>query len=320
MNDFDWLNDPQAAYDEWQRNDAVGADRRPFAEQSITQHRSMFARFHRHLATHGKTVATFGAAEIDNFFNTLAQEARPDTTTQLRYLKLIDRVSRHLVAMEVRKDNPASLMLVGQAWPEAEPTPIFLSETNDKRLQLTCVTAAESTFKELRSVAIVAMFLGTGITAAECRQLGVDDLNVDGLRPDVYVKKRGPRIARRVPLEPFCIDILREYVLARKNIACPTSYLFIATGTGKPMKDDTLGKSVRNALEKIKVTAADMSPRLLRNTYGRRRIIAGCTNEQVSNLLGLSSHRTTARLRHTLELSGLEPIEESRKTVNPDLS
>ncbi|WP_250495008.1 hypothetical protein [Caballeronia sp. GAWG1-1] len=46
MNNLDWLTDPQAAYDEWQRNDAVGAGRCPFGEQSIIQHQSMFLRFH----------------------------------------------------------------------------------------------------------------------------------------------------------------------------------------------------------------------------------------------------------------------------------
>jgi site-specific recombinase XerD len=315
MNDLDWLADPQAAYDEWQRNEAVGADRRPFAEQSITQHRSMFARFHRHLAIHGKTMATFGSAEIDIFFNTLARESRPDTTTQLRYLKLIDRVSRHLVAMEVRKDNPASLMLVGQAWPEEEPTPVFLSQADDMRLQRACVAPADAPFKQLRSVAIVALFLGTGITSAECRQLNLDDLGVDGLRPDVYIEKRGPRIARRVPLELFCVDVLREYVSARRLLVCPTRFLFVATATGKPMKDDTLGKCVKNALGKINVTAADMSPRLLRNTYGRRHIAAGNTNEQVSNLLGLSSHRTVARLRQTLDVRPEIPAENDSSRV-----
>ena len=303
MNDPDWLRDPDAAYEDWQRTDAAGADRRPFAEQSIIQHRSMFARFHRHLASHGRTVATFGSAEIDDFFGALAGDARPDTTTRLRYLKLIDRFSRHLVAMDVRKDNPASLMLVGQAWPEDEPMPVHLSEEDDRRLQATCVAPPEAPFKQLRSVAVVAMFLGAGITSAECRQLELDDLNVDGLRPDVFVKKRGPRIARRVPLDSFSIDVLREYANARRVLAVPTSYLFIATATGKPMKDDTLGKCVRSALAAIKVRAADMSPRLLRNTYGRRHISAGCTNQEVSNLLGLSSHRTAVRLRHTLELS-----------------
>lgn len=92
MNELDWLRDPQAAYDDWQRHEAVDADGRPFAELSITQHRSMFARLHRYLTSRGKTVANFGAAEIDGFFSALANDARPDTTTRLRYLKLIDRV------------------------------------------------------------------------------------------------------------------------------------------------------------------------------------------------------------------------------------
>src|SRR5260370_8192458 len=303
MNELDWLHDPDTAYENWQRTEAAGADRRPFAEQSIIQHRSMFARFNRHLAIHGKTVATFGSAEIDGFFSVLGSDARADTSTRLRYLKLIDRLSRHLVAMDVRKDNPASLMHVGATGPEDEPTPFYVSDVDDKRVQVTCVARPDAPFKQLRSVAIVAMFLGAGITLAECRQLELEDLNVDGLRPDVFVKKRGPRIARRIPLDSFSIDILREYVNARKMLAGSSKYLFIATATGKPMKDDTLGKCVKSYLAPIKVTTADMSPRLLRNTYGRRHIAAGCTNEQVSNLLGLSSHRTAARLRHTLELS-----------------
>jgi site-specific recombinase XerD len=79
--------------------------------------------------------------------------------------------------------------------------------------------------------------------------------------------------------------------------------LFLATAAGKPMKDDTLGKCVRIAMLSVNMTAADMSPRLLRNTYARRHLQAGKTDEEVANLLGLSSHRTSARLRQTLEPS-----------------
>ena len=68
------------------------------------------------------------------------------------------------------------------------------------------------------------------------------------------------------------------------------------------MKDDTLGKCVRAGLRSPGVSAAAESPRLLRNTCGRRHISLGKTNEQASNLLGLSSHRTAARLRQTLDL------------------
>jgi site-specific recombinase XerD len=203
--------------------------------------------------------------------------------------------------MEIRKDNPAATMLVGASWPEDEPTPVFLSETNDKRMQAACIVPPDATFKQLRDIAVVGVFLGSGITAAECRNLRMEDVDVDGIRPDVYVQKQGPRIARRVPLDDFALDVVRKYGHTRASLGDGSGYFFIATATGKPMKDDTLGKCVRSALAALDITAGDMSPRLLRNTYGRRHICIGGTNEQVSNLLGLSSHRTATRLRQTID-------------------
>jgi hypothetical protein len=46
-----------------------------------------------------------------------------------------------------------------------------------------------------------------------------------------------------------------------------------------------------------------MSPRVLRNTYARRLLLAARTNEEVSRLLGLVSQRTVVRLRATIRLA-----------------
>ena len=43
-----WHLDPARAYADWQAREAAGADRRPFAQQSIVQHRAMFDRFNRY--------------------------------------------------------------------------------------------------------------------------------------------------------------------------------------------------------------------------------------------------------------------------------
>jgi hypothetical protein len=63
------------------------------------------------------------------------------------------------------------------------------------------------------------------------------------------------------------------------------------------MSDMVLIKIVRLALEAIDFRAPDMSPRVLRNTYARRLLLVGRTNEEVSALLGLASDRTVVRLR-----------------------
>ncbi|BAO93118.1 tyrosine-type recombinase/integrase [Caballeronia cordobensis] len=299
MSDDIWLVAPNDAYVQWQREEATGSDRRAFADQSIVQHCSMFSRFNDYLIAHRATVASFGADHIDGFFAELAQDCAPGTTTRLRYLKLIDRFTRHLVNIELRGDNPAAQMLVNESWPQDEPTPIYLSSEDDSRLQAVCVATEGAAFKELRNTAIVALFLASGVTAAELKQLRVDDLDVHSERPTVFVEKHGPRIARRVPIDAFAIDVLRSYHEARSRIQPPTQWLFTATAGGKPMQPDTMLKCVREALRSANLSAADESPRLLRNTFGRRLIIAGKTNEQVSNLMGLSSHRAAARLRQT---------------------
>jgi hypothetical protein len=84
MSDDLWLAAPEDAYAQWQREEATGADRRAFADQSIVQHRSMFSRFHDYLTAHRVTVANYGADHLDGFFADLAQDCAPGTTTRLR--------------------------------------------------------------------------------------------------------------------------------------------------------------------------------------------------------------------------------------------
>lgn len=303
MNVELWRSDPEAAYGEWQRAEATGADRRTFAERSIVQHRSMFSRFYRYLTGHGVTVMEFGTDHIEGFFADLDRDCAPGTSTRLRYLKLMDRLSRHLTVLGLRTDNPAAALLPREHWPEDEPMPVFLWPDEDLRLQNLCRITDFESFKEMRNRAIVALLLGSGISAAELVALTVDALDV-GARASAFVRKRGPRIARRVPIDLFAVDLLRAYAKARARLPASDGLLFTATAGGKSMKPATLGQCVRGALHAIDAAAADESPRLLRNTYGRRHLLEGKTNEQVSNLLGLSSHRTATRLRETITESG----------------
>nr|WP_132458273.1 hypothetical protein [Paraburkholderia sp. BL8N3] len=74
-----------------------------------------------------QTVAGLGADHIDRFFTQLAHDCQPGTTTRLCYLKPIDRFARHLVALDLRKDNPASEMQLRQTRALDEPTAIYLS-------------------------------------------------------------------------------------------------------------------------------------------------------------------------------------------------
>lgn len=107
---------------------ARGSDGRrqvAFAERSIFQHRVMFARFHRYLVSRRTTLTAFGANDIDGFFSHLERVCKPGTSTLLLYLKLIDRLTRHVTVLKLRTDNPAATLLTRERWPENESRRLF---------------------------------------------------------------------------------------------------------------------------------------------------------------------------------------------------
>ncbi|WP_374992567.1 tyrosine-type recombinase/integrase [Paraburkholderia sp. SARCC-3016] len=298
-----WITAPEDAYRLWQETEAVGADRRPFSARSRVQHTAMFDRFLRHLRTKDVTVATFGAADVESFFADVDTRCAPGTTTRLRYGKMLDRLCRHLVEEGIRTRNPVTAMATFERWPEDEPVPLFLDVDADTRLQEWVQPVAGDDDRASRNRAIVALLLGTGMTAAELRQTLCEHLVVDGARPHIEVPKRGPRESRRVSLPPFAIAPLSAWKEAVTSTSGGESLLFPAPGSASLVNDVLLGAVVRESLEAIGFRAPDMSPRVLRNTYARRQLLDGRSNVDVSRLLGLASQRTVVRLRATIEQS-----------------
>ncbi|MGF6292510.1 integrase [Paraburkholderia youngii] len=195
-----WITAPSDAYRLWQEAEAVGADRKPFSARSRVQHAAMFARFHRHLAACGASLSTFGTEHIESFFNDVETRCAPGTTTRLRYARMLDRLCRHLVDIEVRRSNPATGIVAFERWPDDEPLPLYLDPAADHRLQGWVTPTGTDDTRTLRNRAIVALLLGSGITAAELRRTERRHVVVDGVRPHVYVPKLGPREPRKVTL------------------------------------------------------------------------------------------------------------------------
>jgi integrase len=294
-----WITAPSDAYRLWQEADAVGADRKPFSARSRVQHAAMFDRLLRHLLTRGASLATFGTEHIESFFNDVETRCAPGTTTRLRYAKMLDRLCRHLVEIGVRTSNPASGMVAFERWPEDEPLPLYLDPDADHRLQEWVVPTGTDDTRLLRNRAIVALLLGGGITAAELRQTQREHVVVDDVRPHVHVPKHGSRESRKVTLPEFSHPALIAWKATHAQEA-DHALLFPAPGSGTSINDVLLGTVVKDALAAIRFCAPDMSPRVLRNTFARRQLLSGRTNEDTTRMLGLVSQRTVTRLRATI--------------------
>jgi site-specific recombinase XerD len=297
-----WKQSPARAYAEWQQQEALGADRRPFAARSIVQHRAMFERFHRYLASRKVSLAGFGSDHLEGFFAEISRGFQPGTTTRLRYIKLIDRLCRHLMEIGVRHSNPAFQLLQFEAWPDSEPVPLFLPPEVDVRLQRWVKPRARDDALARRARAVVALLLATGITAAELRYARVSALRTNGGRPYFHVDARVNKDGRTIGLDRFGIVPLDAWQRERIVEANDDVSLFPSERSDiLPMR--TLHRIVSNALQEIGFGAPDMSPRVLRNTFARRHLLNGRSNEEVSRMLGLASQRTAVRLRQTLEAS-----------------
>lgn len=294
-----WLSAPTEAYQQWQRTEAAGADRRAFSPRSIVQHEAMFERFMRHLAAAQRSLATFGADQLETFFADLDRRCKPGTTTRLRYQKLLDRLGRHLVDVGFRKTNPAAAYALAQTWPEDEPVPVYLLEADDRRLQDSVASLDGLDERAVRNRAIVALLLSTGITAQEIRQAATGDLDLSPARPHILIPKRGPREARRINLEDFARPVLERW--RNHTAAAASALLFPSPRAGGPMTDEMLGRIVRDELLAVDIRVPDMSPRTLRNTFARRLLLAGRSNDDVMAALGLTSQRTVIRIRATLQ-------------------
>ncbi|CAM2158279.1 Tyrosine recombinase XerC (plasmid) [Pararobbsia alpina] len=293
-----WWSNPAAAFARWQEREAAGADRKPFSTQSIVQHRAMFDRIYRFLLERGLSLATAGVDHVDAFLAAGGGFAE-DTTTRIRYAKLMDRLFRHLTEIGYRKGNPAFDVVNRMRWPEGDPEPAYLDDSQDAALQEHVQPAIADDPRMLRNRAIVAVLLGTGVTVTEFLRLTVNDLMLQSTHPYLSVSAHGGRSSRTVQIEPFAVPVLEAWIRQRAADETESIALF-PNKDGKPLTVATLGNIVRDALTAIDVEAEDMSPRLLRNTDCRRRLSSGQSAEEVTYRLGLTTNRTVERMLATL--------------------
>lgn len=298
----DWRHAPGMAYRRWQELYATGAAGRPFSARSIVQHTAMFERFQRFLATLGTDILHFGEDHFAAFLGDVGGHCRSETSTALRYAKLIDRLCRHLVDVGLRGENPAAAHARLSSWPTGEPVPIYLDEVADLRLQDALQEWPEGDERGLRNRAAVALLLATGVTSAEIRRARREHVIAERERWRFLVSAHGTRAERLIPVAPFARAVVDAWL--HRPRADDDELLFPLLGPAGSLSEETLWRAVRAALDAQGFEGADRSPRVLRNTFARRLLIAGKSNEEVSRLMGLASQRTVVRLRATLMAPG----------------
>ena len=168
--------------------------------------------------------------------------------------------------------------------------PEFLDEEEARELLQACISLEqEYRSKKARDIAIIALFLFTGIRRRELLNLKLSDVNLE--RGNIKVSAKNKE--RLIPLNETVIDFLKEYLKIRpeRNI----DYFFVSTHKRtKPLTEQGLADVFRDLRGRVKFKKK-LSPQILRHTFCTLMLRNGVNLRDIQLLAGHSDISTTAR-------------------------
>ena len=187
--------------------------------------------------------------------------------------------------------------------PKRHEKPILRLDLDEVNKMLNVVSSGESLsarqqkYNKLtatRDLAIVSLFLGTGIRVSELAGLNLDDLNLEN-KSFLVTRKGGNQAILYLPDE--IIPALTDYVELRKTIETPDeneTALFLSL-----QKKRMNVRSIENMVKKYALVAAPLkkriSPHKLRSTFGTNLYNETGDIYLVADVLGHSDINTTRR-------------------------
>lgn len=138
-----------------------------------------------------------------------------------------------------------------------------------------------------RNIAIIAMFLYTGMRLNELINLKIED--VDFSTREIHIKHGKGKKERIVPIYPKLIPFLQEYMFDRENLNLKSPWFFQSLRLNTKVSK----KTVQLICRKISVKTCYFSAHMLRHTFARNTINGGLNLFMVKELMGHNSINTT---------------------------
>lgn len=143
-------------------------------------------------------------------------------------------------------------------------------------------------FERSRAVAIIALFMFTGIRLNELYQLNMGDIQLSEQR--LFVRSGKGEKDRFIPMNVDLINYLKTYIHERdrRNRHCPSFFVSLK-------KDQRMGcKTIPRLVKKIRETCGVyFSPHMLRHTFATLMLEGGADIFAISKMMGHSDIKTT---------------------------
>ena len=154
--------------------------------------------------------------------------------------------------------------------------------------------------EDIRTYALVEIFLQTGLKIGELAALTLEDIKEDSL----LIKEYGKAPQRDVPLNKAVKKAIKEYEKIR--IQSNNSHLFI-TRTGQPLLIRNIRQIISRCFREVGVEKATVND--LRNTFIAHQLINGSSIEYIAKIVGHKRLSSTERFLDVVK----EEVERKEK-------
>jgi site-specific recombinase XerD len=183
----------------------------------------------------------------------------------------------------------------------------------------------EGNWRAARDYAMEQVILASGVRVSEIRVLAMSDLEFGVLGKAagdrageeslhlVIVPNGVRRTPRRIPVAPFAIEPLKDWLRLRALLAPLTSsqtrrdMVFPSTEQGEPLAACTIYRHVATTLRRAELGKRNVGPQVLRHTFATRQLRKAVSLPTVSAWLG-HVQITSTQIYRNLSTAG-EPGE-----------
>lgn len=146
----------------------------------------------------------------------------------------------------------------------------------------------EYEFERARAIAIIGMFIGTGIRREELRMLELRDVDLENFK--VFIRSGKGNKDRLVPLPMNLVPSLRNYLKHRARLNRCNPYFWSSLRC-----DQIMGpRALKRLIFKLKqASGINFSAHKLRHTFAVLMLEGGCDIFSLSRMLGHSNIQTT---------------------------
>ena len=260
---------------------------RKFSLRTIEAYRHDLGKFSSFMFSIGKTeILEITRADIGSFISSLTKNAG---ITKARKLSTIKSFFNYLAQADVIKNNPATHVIAPKI---SQKEASYLNGEEYQRLMQTVRDVATPYFWQ-RDLAIVTIFLHTGIRLSELVSLTLDSFDLR--ERIILIHGKGDK-ERTIPLNDEVALVIEKYLTKRPSVS--NNSLFVSK-LGTALSGRSVYHLIKRYLEKAGIKKDRLGVHSLRHSFGASLLDKKVNLVVIQQLLGHTKLETTRRYLHT---------------------